>query len=29
TPEDLEQLIHISELHAKRRSISEVLRHSS
>ncbi|PMZ46838.1 HPP family protein, partial [Pseudomonas sp. GW247-3R2A] len=24
-----EQLIHISELHAKRRSISEVLRHSS
>ena len=29
TPEDLEQLIHISELHAKRRSISEVLRHRS
>lgn len=25
TPEDLEQLIHISELHAKRRSIAEVL----
>jgi CBS domain-containing membrane protein len=25
TPEDLEQLIHASELHAKRRSISEVL----
>ncbi|MFJ3366745.1 HPP family protein [Pseudomonas sp. NPDC086251] len=25
TPEDLEQLIHISELHAKRRSIGEVL----
>ncbi|MNR49969.1 hypothetical protein D3C85_1694250 [compost metagenome] len=24
TPEDLEQLIHISELHAKRRSIGEV-----
>jgi len=27
TPEDLEQLIHASELHAKRRSISEVLSH--
>ncbi|MHC8366991.1 HPP family protein [Pseudomonas sp. ZT5P21] len=26
TPEDLEQLIHASELHARRRSISEVLR---
>ncbi|CAN7518595.1 HPP family protein [Pseudomonas sp. LjRoot277] len=26
TPEDLEQLIHASELHAKRRSIGEVLR---
>jgi CBS domain-containing membrane protein len=25
TPEDLEQLIHASELHAKRRSIGEVL----
>ena len=28
TPEDLEQLIHISELHAKRRSIGEVLNQS-
>jgi CBS domain-containing membrane protein len=26
TPEDLEQLIHISELHAKRRSIGEVMK---
>jgi CBS domain-containing membrane protein len=25
TPEDLEQLIHASELHARRRSIGEVL----
>jgi CBS domain-containing membrane protein len=25
TPEDLEQLVHASELHAKRRSIGEVL----
>lgn len=29
TPEDLEQLIHASELHAKRRSISEVLSRSA
>ncbi|MGJ7515899.1 HPP family protein [Pseudomonas baetica] len=29
TPEDLEQLVHISELHAKRRSIGEVLSHTS
>lgn len=29
TPEDLEQLIHISELHAKRRSIGEVLSRSA
>jgi len=26
TPEDLEQLIHASELHAKRRSIGQVFR---
>ncbi|MGE1119821.1 hypothetical protein, partial [Bacillus altitudinis] len=26
TPEDLEQLIHASELHAKRRSITETFR---
>jgi len=29
TPEDLEQLIHASELHARRRSISEVLSRSA
>ncbi|MBZ9785543.1 HPP family protein [Pseudomonas sp. REP124] len=29
TPEDLEQLIHTSELYAKRRSIGEVLSHAS
>ncbi|MDQ0122193.1 CBS domain-containing membrane protein [Pseudomonas lini] len=29
TPEDLEQLIHISELHAKRRSIGDVFSHKS
>jgi CBS domain-containing membrane protein len=29
TPEDLEQLIHASELHAKRRSIGEVLSRSA